>query len=65
MYVPSAVTRDSEFSAEEVLRIEREERDARIAELEAIHARGRPVGVRAPVAMLCIAGALFPGWLNR
>lgn len=56
---------EPEPTAEEVLRIERQERDARIAELEAKLSKGRPVGVRAPVALICILGALFLVWLNR
>jgi hypothetical protein len=56
---------EPEPTPEEVLRIDREERDARIAELESKAAKGRPVGIRAPVALLCIVGALFLAWLNR
>lgn len=50
---------------EEELLLEREQRDARIKELEARLAKRPPVGVKAPVAAICIMGALFLLWLNR
>lgn len=43
----------------------REERQARIAELEDRLARGRRVGVKAWVAALCIFGAGVLAWLDR
>lgn len=50
---------ESEPSSEQLAR------EARIAELEERLAKRRPVGVRAPVAALCIVGALILAWLDR
>src|SRR5688572_18285061 len=44
---------------------EQRAREARIEELEERLAKRRPVGIRAPVAALCIVGARVLGWLDR